>query len=228
MRTAKTDQTGRMPRLIWVFAGRTLILLVLSCRGSYFFQADPVRLKEDVEASLKLSQDLLAEADQTDSDVKGMLSFWHLSLSRTKPAKWLVCIAMTDIRLGICPDWSESLLSAWRRFGSLATQKVHSKDWSDWADAQAYLSLGWAHRSSFCWICRAPTFCLLQNHFLMSVNVPLYRFQKFWYVHLTVSLNFICIEFSDWQMLLSFVIIKFWNFIQVTKLVTNKLWNIRW
>ena len=32
----KTDQTGRMPRLIWVFPGRTLILLVLSCRGSDF------------------------------------------------------------------------------------------------------------------------------------------------------------------------------------------------
>ena len=30
-----SDQTGRMPRLIWVFAGRTVILLVLSCRGSY-------------------------------------------------------------------------------------------------------------------------------------------------------------------------------------------------
>ena len=29
------DQTERTPRLIWVFAGRTLILLVLSCRGSY-------------------------------------------------------------------------------------------------------------------------------------------------------------------------------------------------
>ena len=29
-----SDQTGRMPRLIWVFAGRTLTLLVLSCRGS--------------------------------------------------------------------------------------------------------------------------------------------------------------------------------------------------
>ena len=28
-----SDQTGRMPRLIWVFAGHTLILLVLSCRG---------------------------------------------------------------------------------------------------------------------------------------------------------------------------------------------------
>ena len=29
-----SGQTGRMPRLIWIFAGRTLILLVLSCRGS--------------------------------------------------------------------------------------------------------------------------------------------------------------------------------------------------
>ena len=29
-----SDQTARMPRLIWVFAGRTLTLLVLSCRGS--------------------------------------------------------------------------------------------------------------------------------------------------------------------------------------------------
>ena len=29
-----SEQTGRMPRLIWVFAGRTLILLVLSCCGS--------------------------------------------------------------------------------------------------------------------------------------------------------------------------------------------------
>ena len=31
-----SDQTGRMPRLIWVFAGRTVILLVLSCCGSYY------------------------------------------------------------------------------------------------------------------------------------------------------------------------------------------------
>ena len=30
-------QTGRMPRLIWVFAGRTLILLVLSYHGSFHF-----------------------------------------------------------------------------------------------------------------------------------------------------------------------------------------------
>ena len=30
-----SDQTGRMPRLIWVLAAHTLILLVLSCHGSY-------------------------------------------------------------------------------------------------------------------------------------------------------------------------------------------------
>ena len=30
-----SDQAGRMPRLIWVFAGRTVTLLVRSCRGSY-------------------------------------------------------------------------------------------------------------------------------------------------------------------------------------------------
>ena len=32
-----SDQTGRMSRLIWVFAGRTIILLVLSRGGSYVF-----------------------------------------------------------------------------------------------------------------------------------------------------------------------------------------------
>ena len=33
--------------------------------------------------------------------------------------------------------WSESSLSAWRKLGSLATQWMHSEDWSDWANAQA-------------------------------------------------------------------------------------------
>ena len=36
------DQTGRMPRLVWVFAGHTLILLVLSCRGSIFLKFAPI------------------------------------------------------------------------------------------------------------------------------------------------------------------------------------------
>ena len=44
--------------------------------------------------------------------------------------------AKTQISLGIRPVWSESSLSAWRKLGSLANH---------WADAQAGLSLHWAH-----------------------------------------------------------------------------------
>ena len=37
-----SDQTGQMPRLIWVFAGRTAILMVLSCRGTLYCLSFPV------------------------------------------------------------------------------------------------------------------------------------------------------------------------------------------
>ena len=38
------DQTGRMPRLIWVFAGRTVIFLVLSWGGSYVVDVSQQKL----------------------------------------------------------------------------------------------------------------------------------------------------------------------------------------
>ena len=41
-----SDQTGRMHRLIWVFAGRTVTLLILPCRGSYTF-VNPLNVKND-------------------------------------------------------------------------------------------------------------------------------------------------------------------------------------
>ena len=71
----------------------------------------------------------------------------------TKPTKWHVGQAKTQISLGIRPVWSESSLSAWRKLGSLATHWAHSEEpdqtgrmpWSDWVDAQADLSLLWAH-----------------------------------------------------------------------------------
>ena len=66
---------------------------------------------------------------------------WKMSHLMTKPTKWSVRPAKTQI----CPVWSEYSLSAWRKLGSLATRWAHSKDWSDWADAQADLSLHWAH-----------------------------------------------------------------------------------
>ena len=44
----------------------------------------------------------------------------------------------------------QSSLSARRKLGSLATFWAHSEDWSDWVDAQADLSLRWAHMRWFC------------------------------------------------------------------------------
>ena len=45
-----------------------------------------------------------------------------------KTNKESVRLAETQISLGICPVWSESSLSAWRKLGSLATHSAHSED----------------------------------------------------------------------------------------------------
>ena len=47
--------------------------------------------------------------------------------------------------MSVRPVWSESLLSVWRKLGPLSIHWMHNEDWSDWADAQADLSLRWAH-----------------------------------------------------------------------------------
>ena len=52
----------------------------------------------------------------------------YLSHLMTKPTKWPVHPAKTRISLGIRPVWSEPLLSAWRKLGSLATHWVQSRD----------------------------------------------------------------------------------------------------
>ena len=51
-----------------------------------------------------------------------------MSCLTTRPTKWYVCPAKTQISLGMCPAWSESSLSAWRKLGSLVTHWVLSKD----------------------------------------------------------------------------------------------------
>ena len=68
-----------------------------------------------------------------------------MSHDMTKPTMWHVRPVKTQISLGICPVWSESSLSEWRKVRPLATHWAHSKDWSDWAKAQVDLSLRWPH-----------------------------------------------------------------------------------
>ena len=71
----------------------------------------------------------------------------------TKPTKWHVRPAKTQINLGVRPVWSESSLSAWRKVGSLATHWAHSED----SNTLIRLSgcPGWSASSlgahSFCW-----------------------------------------------------------------------------
>ena len=71
----------------------------------------------------------------------------------TKPAKWSVRPAKTQISLRIRVVWSVFTVRL-KMVWVLNYPLSHSEDWSDWADAQADLNLPSAHRS-FCWFCHA-------------------------------------------------------------------------
>ena len=75
-----------------------------------------------------------------------------------KTSKIVVRLAKTQISLGIRPDWSESSLSVWGKLGSLATHQAHR---SDWTDAQAEMSLLWAHIILLFLSCRGSNVCSL-------------------------------------------------------------------
>ena len=53
--------------------------------------------------------------------------YCHLSRNKTKPTKWPVCPAKTQIRLGIRTVWSEPSLSAGRTLVFLAIHWMHSE-----------------------------------------------------------------------------------------------------
>ena len=57
-----------------------------------------------------------------------VMQYRQMSRLVTKPTKWALRPAKTQISLGIRPVWSESSLSACRKLGSLATYWVHSEN----------------------------------------------------------------------------------------------------
>ena len=67
-----------------------------------------------------------------------------------KTNKMTVRPVKTQISLGIRPVWSESSLCPQWVAKDPSFLHADSKDWSDWADAQADLSLRWEHMP-FCW-----------------------------------------------------------------------------
>ena len=84
-----------------------------------------------------------------------------------KTNKMAVRPAKIQISPGIRPVWSESSLSAWRKLGSFTTLWAHSRLWSNWADAQADLSLRWAHIPFCC-------FCLEAAHIHLNLYFKLF------------------------------------------------------
>ena len=86
----------------------------------------------------------------------------YLSRLVRKPTKWRVRPAKTQISLGIRPVWSES--SPCAQWIAKDSSFLHERRlWSDWVDAQADLSLCWAHML-FCWFCHAAA------HFMVSLK----------------------------------------------------------
>ena len=96
----------------------------------------------------------------------------YMSRLVTKPTKRHVRPAKTQISLGIRPVWSVfavCMKKSWVLNYPLSAQR---RLWSDWADAQADLSLRWAHML-LCWFCHEAAHYVF-NHFgrsLMLVSV---------------------------------------------------------
>ena len=106
-----SDQTGPMPRLVWVFAGCTVILLALSWGGSFTFTCLHELLKLGVNIWYL---DCVGFQPKYRGWSKNTNEPWH-----DKTNKVTVHPAKTQISLGICldwlgryPGWSESLLGA--------------------------------------------------------------------------------------------------------------------
>ena len=81
----------------------------------------------------------------------------------------------TQISLGIRPVWSESSLSAWRNLGSSATHWMRCEDWSDWADAQADLSLRWTHTHFVGFVMRWLLFIIFWNNWFAYTTVHVHN-----------------------------------------------------
>ena len=81
--------------------------------------------------------------------IKMLLWYTKLSLNMTKPTKWHVRPAKTQISLAIRPVWSESSLCVQWVAKDPIFLDADSEDWTEWADAQVDLSLPWAHMA-FC------------------------------------------------------------------------------
>ena len=106
--------------IIWYLLSTEFLLLSVSdvYRGvEYAFLC---RRCSAISWALLRTSSLLSLVWKTKSSFKWATS-WQTHKMAVHPAK-------TQISLGICPVWSESLLPAWRNLGSSATHWAHRED----------------------------------------------------------------------------------------------------
>ena len=117
--------------------------------------------------------------DITDTVRKKTLLYSDNYLGRIvpKPTKWHVRPAKTQLSLGIrlIRVFAVRLEKARILNYPLSAQR---RLWSDWADAQAVLSLRWAHMP-FCWFCQDAAHLFLHN--CKNINLKSFNFHlKLW------------------------------------------------
>ena len=86
-----SDHTGWMPRLIWVFTGRTVTLLVLSCRGSFLLCMQ--RMKWSVG---RMSNVCKFTLDRNHDDPWCFSSKYTLTLNSSPISETLACKKKSD------------------------------------------------------------------------------------------------------------------------------------
>ena len=97
--------------------------------------------------------DRAVTAETVEGFKTGGITTNYLSRRTTQWTKWPVRPAKTQISLGIRPVWLKPLL--WAQWVAKDPSSLHADIrglWSDWADAQADLSLQWV-RMPLCWFC---------------------------------------------------------------------------
>ena len=146
-----SDQTGRMPRLIWVLAGRTCHFVDLSWGDSYMnFWSICIYI---TNGSTFLESWFTFHSNRY---------IWAASWQNQQND----CVLSED---SYQPGHPPSLIRvfALRSVGSEGP-KLSScgqlRLWSDWADAKADPSLCWVHRS-VCWFCREMAHITLSTKF---------------------------------------------------------------
>ena len=113
-----SDQTGRMPRLIWVFAGRTIILLVLSSRGSFlcgFVAFTPLRFVSSRSLFFVLFRILITSLGEERTGLSGRI--WNVYITCVMSREFFSSSSVMDLAAACdCSNHCTFHLTFWMQY----------------------------------------------------------------------------------------------------------------